>query len=108
MVAAALVRRAARRNPWQPGRARFAFNPHAGAALEATTPAGERILLRVYTPMPYRQRAIRSIDGDEAWVAIGERGLGVAAPRSGEELVLVVRPPAGSARERRLEGILEA
>jgi hypothetical protein len=108
IAAAVLVTRAARRHPWRPARARHVFNPHAGSALEATSASGERVRLRVYTPMPYRQRAIRTVDGDDVWVAVGEGGFGVVAPPPGDELVLVVRPPAGSTRERRLESILEA
>jgi len=105
-IAAALVSRAVHRYPWQTGAARYVYNATTGAVLEATTPDGDRMVLRVYTARMRRQGAMLAVDGGEAWVATGPSGLAVVAPPPGQELVLAVRPPARSWRERRLEQIL--
>jgi hypothetical protein len=103
---AGLVQRAARRYPWQLVTARYQFVVDKGAVLDATTSAGERLLVRIYTPNPARQKALRTLaDGGEALVAVGDHGLGVVALPPGEQLTLGTRPPKGSRRERHLDAI---
>ncbi len=106
VIAAALVSRAVHRYPWQTGAARYLYNATSGAVLAATSPDGERIVLRVYTAMMRRQGAMLAVDGGEVWVATGASGVAVVAPPPGQQLVLALRPPVGSWRERCLEQIL--
>lgn len=106
LIAASFVSRAVHRYPWQTGAAQYVYNPTTGAVLATTSPDSERMVLRVYTAMMRRQGAMLALDGGEVWVATGPSGVAVVAPPPGQQLVLALRPPAGSWRERRLEQIL--